>query len=157
MPFATDGAPGPSGGRTVGTDDFELTLPSGWTSSSRLDTGIVAVYFGPTVDGFTINTNMARELAPGADLDTYRARTLANLQTQLPITDLSETRSLTVGGEPAVTYDFRSEIRNQEFKQGQVVVLHDGYGFVFTYSASLGTYDTYAPQAASMVTSLRWK
>lgn len=137
---------------------FTVTLPSGWTENrDRLTSRVVAFYTGPTVDGFPVNINVTREDVGRLDVQAYQRQAVAGLKSSLKITNLSAPDTTELDGEDAVRYTFEDTQQGVELKQGQVVVVHHGQGYVFTFTAPVDRFEANSAPAAAIITSLHWR
>jgi hypothetical protein len=137
--------------------DFSVLLPDGWTDGSDRLSGIaVTGYFGPTADGFATNVNVVREPVSGMDLAQYYEATIANVRNTLRVTALSQPTYRQVDGENALDYSFRDKQVGRTLQQRQTLVLHDGKGYVITYTALPSSYAASLADADAIIDSWQW-
>ena len=114
----------------VRTADFELPLPAGWS-----DRTAVTLAAPVASDGYAPNLVVTREPLPkGTSLRTFAGRQMTNVGKALPGFQLQGSRDETVGGRPAVTYDFSWEGDSGPLAQRQVLVAVDDKIYCITYS-----------------------
>lgn len=150
---------GPRSGAVTSPDgDFSVTLPSGWrdetSSASRF--GAVTVYIGPAADGFATNINVVREVVGGMTVQDYVQRTLASVRARFHATVVSPPTPGSVDGDEALEYTLDDEQAGKSLRQRQTLVVHDGSGYVITYSALRSAFDASSDDAAALVASWQW-
>ncbi len=123
---------------------------------SRASGVVIAYYAGPIVGNFPVNVNVVQEPAKGLTIQTAQKQAVAGLKKALKITKLSAVKSLKLAGEPALSYSFEDTQGGVHLKQGQVVVLHAGFGYVFTFTAPVAQFDKQSPQGAQLIKSLQF-
>ena len=145
-------------GRIASPDaDFSIALPDGWRDSTDKagSFGAVTAYLGPTSDGFATNVNVVRQ-----DIGTMSVSAYANLTRQgvrsLHVAGMTASSPRTVDGEDALEYAFTDQQVGRTLKQRQTVVVHDGKGYVITYTALPSSYDASVPAADSLIDSWQW-
>ncbi|WP_375480382.1 hypothetical protein [uncultured Jatrophihabitans sp.] len=139
--------------------DFSVVLPPGWRENQATaeQAGALDAYTGPVGGGFITNVNVVREqVAAGEDVDAYRSRAVAALGRALKLTDLSPVAATRVDGSAGRRYTFDDAQAGYRLRQEQTVVLHGGYGYVITYTASRDAFAASRTAAASIVSSWRW-
>jgi hypothetical protein len=137
--------------------DFSVLLPPGWTDGADRLSGIALTgYLGPAADGFQTNVNVVREAVPGMDLAQYYRATITNVRNSLPISGLSRPSGRQVDGAQAVEYSFSDQQAGRTLRQRQTLTIHDGNGYVITYTALPSAYNASLADADAIIDSWRW-
>lgn len=136
--------------------DFSVVLPAGWRDGTdQIGTLALTGYFGPTADGFATNVNVNRVPAPGSLAAVVHAA-ITQLQNTLHVTNMTPTTSRTLGGEPALEYSFTDQQAGRTLHQRQTIALHDGSGYVVTYTALTDAYEASLNDADAIIESWQW-
>jgi hypothetical protein len=111
--------------------DLLFEVPDEWEDKS------ITAFSSPGEPGSPIQRSVVvtREPLPkGTSLRTFAGRQMTNVGKALPGFQLQGSRDETVGGRPAVTYDFSWEGDSGPLAQRQVLVLVDEQIYCITYS-----------------------
>ena len=141
---------------------FVAATPAGFrnATASAKDGPIRILYLatGPRVRGLTTNINVVREPSAGAtDINAIVRAEVKGLRLMLPGTlRISTPEPVTVAGEPARAIDYLYGPATRRLHLRQVVVEHQGWIYVITYTASSTGYAASMPALAQMISSWRW-
>jgi hypothetical protein len=137
--------------------DFSVVLPEGWSDGAdRLSGAALTGYLGPIANGFATNVNVVREPVGGMDVAAYYQATLASVRAAVPVTEVSAATSREVDGDEALEYSFKDEQAGRTLRQRQTLVVHDGNGYVITYTALAPAYETSRRDADAIIDSWQW-
>ena len=138
--------------------DFSVTLPSGWADApgKAAQFGAVTVYMGPAVDGFASNINVTREDVGDITVTEYQQRTFDQVRAQLHATLVDPPSPLSVDGDAALEYTVDDQQVGRSLRQRQTLVVHDGSGYVITYTALRTAFDASSEAASAVVASWQW-
>ncbi|HZC70066.1 MAG TPA: DcrB-related protein [Jatrophihabitans sp.] len=150
---------GPRSGAITSPDgDFSVVLPTGWTDQSDKagQFGAVTVYIGPVADNFATNINVTREDIGSMSVAEYEQRTFSAVRSQFHASVVSQPASRSVDGADALEYTVDDQQAGKSLRQRQTLVVHDGSGYVITYSALQTAFDASSDDAAAIVDSWQW-
>jgi hypothetical protein len=137
--------------------DFSVVLPAGWSDGADRLSGIALTgYLGPTANGFETNVNVVRESVGGLNLAQYYRATIANVQSTLQVHGLTRPTYHAVGGEPGLDYSFTDQQAGRTLEQRQTLSVHDGNGYVITYTALPSAYAASIDDANAIIASWQW-
>jgi hypothetical protein len=142
---------------------FATDLPPGFTNATAKFSGsairIDLAIEGPIANGFAVNINVVRERVGTMSLDALVNASIVGIkQLARSAHDFSAIRSLTIDGAPARAIGFLNAYGTAVIHQRQVYAIHDGWGYVITYSALRGTQYRGSRSALRAVTDAwRWR
>jgi hypothetical protein len=139
-------------------------LPSGWEDRSRDLAGQVAgarpdfVLLGPVGNGFRSNLNVVRQ---PAGKDTPPLDDLVKIVSDKVKADLSaelvgRPRPLTLGGVPAVAYDYRYQADGRRLQGRQIVAERAGTVVFVNFTADQDAFKQHAEALDVVTRSWRW-
>jgi len=144
-------------GTTSPDGRFALTLPPGWSDNSATHPELAALYTAPVLNGFTVNVNVTEaQTAATGDLATYAQEVRGQLRGVLHITEESVLEPTHVDHEQAEQYSYKWVVSGRTLKQRQTIVIHDGRGYVFTYTALAAQYGETLAAADALMSSVQW-
>lgn len=151
-----------SAGVTSTDGRFEAAIPTGFrnavaaTQGGPINTLYLAI--GPRTGGFTTNINVVRESAAGrTDINAVVAAELKGIKRVLPqVRRISSPAPLTVAGEPARVVDYLYDAPSPHLRLRQVMLEHQGWIYVVTYTAPATTYTADLPALAKVISSWHW-
>jgi hypothetical protein len=71
-------------------------------------------------------------------------------------TGITDPAPRTIDGADALEYSFSDKQAGHNLKQRQTVVVHSGVGYVITYTALAGGYETSRAEADALIDSWQW-
>ena len=134
-----------------------MTPAVGWTDvdGSRLPPSVVAAYGAPdTSPGFRDNVNLLVEEGRADDLDDYWERSEDGLASLPDVEEIEPRSDTTMDGHPAYQKVWAARTRGRQLRFWSVVAAVDGDGYVFTYTATPGTFDDHRADAREMFESI---
>jgi hypothetical protein len=122
---------------------FTIVVPRGFHNDTAAFAGgairIELLVAGPTDKGFAVNINVVRERTGTLSLGTVVHGAMIELKRVSRATDFSTVQDLTVGGAPARAFGYHAPLgATRILHYRQAYVIHDGWGYVVTYSALPG-------------------
>ena len=140
---------------------FTIAVPRGFRDDTSEFAGgairIEVFVAGSSQKGFAVNINVLREHT-SANVDAVAQASIAGLKRASGATAFSAVQHLTVAGEPARAFDYRASFGGRLLHDRQVYVVHDGWGYVATYSALPGAqYEGSLSALSQLVASWRWR
>jgi len=158
----TDGTTTTADGTTTTTGldpggEATMTPAVGWTDvdGSRLPPSVVAAYGAPdTSPGFRDNVNLLVEEGRADDLDDYWERSEDGLASLPDVEEIEPRSDTTMDGHPAYQKVWAARTRGRQLRFWSVVAAVDGDGYVFTYTATPGTFDDHRADAREMFESI---
>jgi len=151
-----------SGRVTGGNNGFVAAIPAGFRNATASAKGgpinILYLATGPRVGSLTTNINVVREPSGGlTDMNAIVRAELKGLRVMLPETlRISTPEPMTVAGESARTVDYQYGPTTRRLHLRQVIVEHQGWIYVITYTASSTGYSASLPALAQVINSWRW-
>lgn len=152
-----------SSGRAASTDKgFVAAIPAGFRNATARAQSlpIKALYLamGPRASGLTTNINVVRESSEGmTDINAVVRAELKGIRLVLPdARQFSTPESVTVAGEPAQAVDYVYGSATRLLHLRQVIVEHEGWTYVITYTSSSTGYQASLPALAQVISSWRW-
>jgi hypothetical protein len=144
----------------LGGTGYELTLPAGW-QPGQTDEGADLSLVGDSVEGFPVNADVIREpdlpanLSLAGYLEAFR-QVLAEAG-QLERGDLGQARRTSLGGVPAVSFDFVQEFEGKRLVTREVIAVRDRVAYVFGLNAPVGSLDDQVEDFQALLDSWEWK
>jgi hypothetical protein len=151
-----------SGRVTTSGGGFSAVLPAGFRNATASAQGgpinILYLATGPRAAGLTTNINVVRQRSGGVtDMNAIVRAELRGLRLVLPQTlRISTPEPVTVGGESARALDYLYGPATRRLHLRQVIVEHQGWIYVITYTASSTGYTASLPALAHVISSWRW-
>jgi hypothetical protein len=135
---------------------FSLTVPDGWQVAPRpanAPPAILVVLNAPAPLNGTVNV-VATSVPAGATLDDAVAGISASTSNALPgFQPSGGVQKLTLGGQPAARYDYSFMLSGTRARGAQVISLVGNVGYILTFTAAEGDFDTVLQQGALILTS----
>jgi hypothetical protein len=148
---------------TANSGAFTIVVPRGFRndtaafagSAIRVDLFVV----GPRAHRFSVNINVVRERTGALSLSKVVQASVTELKRVSGATDFSTAQDLTVAGAPARAFGYRASFATARvLHYRQVYVIHDGWGYVITYSALPGAqYDESVSALSATLESWEWR
>lgn len=160
--IATSKTTSTSDGVTSTDRRFVAAIPAGFRNAVAATQGapINTLYLalGPRRGGFTTNINVVRESAAGRiDINAVVAAELKGIKRVLPqVRPISSPAPVTVAGEPARVVDYLYDAPTPHLRLRQVMLEHQGWIYVVTYTAPATAYTADLPALAQMISSWHW-
>ena len=161
--LTTVSAKTPSSGRAASTDKgFVAAIPAGFRNATApaqsLPIKTLYLAMGPRASGLTTNINVVRESSEGmTDINAVVRAELKGIRLVLPdARQFSTPESVTVAGEPAQAVDYVYGSATRLLHLRQVIVEHEGWTYVITYTSSSTGYQASLPALAQVISSWRW-
>ena len=141
---------------------FTIAVPPGFRNDTAAFAGgairIEVLVAGSTEKGFAVNINVVRERTHTANVDGVTQASITVLKRISGASDFSTVQHLTVAGAPARALDYRASFGGRLLHDRQVYAVHDGWGYVVTYSALPGSqYQGSLSALSEFVASWRWR
>jgi hypothetical protein len=139
---------------------YELTLPAGWVPAET-DEGADLSLVGDTVDGFPVNADVIRETNLPANLSLAgyleAFRQVLTEAGQLERGDLGKARRTSLGGVPAVSFDFVQEFGGKRLVTREVIAVRDRIAYIFGLNAPVASLDDQVEDFQALLDSWEWK
>jgi hypothetical protein len=142
---------------------FVASIPTGFSDGAAQFAGgaikIQAAVLGPRVNGFTVNINVVRQKVASTSLALVTAEEVAGVKRVFPgAHGFSPIRSTSVSGEPARSLSYLNSPSGRLLHQRQIFVIHNGWAYVITYTASAATqYAKWLPALAQFIAGWHWR
>lgn len=148
---------GAAGRLTAPDNDFSVVLPAGWhdATDKAASFGAVTAYLGPASNGFATNINVVRQQIGNVGVTEYAHGTMQGVRS-VGATGITDPAPRTIDGADALEYSFSDKQAGHNLKQRQTVVVHSGVGYVITYTALTGGYETSRAEADALIDSWQW-
>lgn len=150
-------------GVTSSDGRFVAAIPAGFRNATASAQGgpinILYLAVGPRTGSFTTNINVVRESSAGlTDINAIIRDELKGLKRVLVENQrISSPQPTTVDGEPARVIDYVHGSASQLLHLRQVIVEHQGWIYVITYSARSTAYTASLPALAQVISSWHWR
>ena len=152
-----------SSGRVTSSDrGFAAAIPAGFRNATKSAQGgpinILYLATGPRAARLTTNINVVRQPSAGVtDMNAIVRAELRGLRVMLPGTlRISTPERTTVGGASARVLDYLYGPATRRLHLRQVIMEHQGWIYVITYTASSTGYTASLPALARVISSWRW-
>lgn len=142
---------------------FTIVVPRGFRNDTAAFSGaairVDLFVVGPRAHGFAVNINVVRERTGALSLAAVVHASVVELKRVSGATDFSTVQDLTVAGAPARAFGYRASFATTKALQyRQAYVVHDGWGYVVTFSALPGTqYDESVSALSESLESWEWR
>jgi hypothetical protein len=158
---------------------YTYAVPGGWEEATGADIEVGgfrpdSLVTGERGDDFTTNVNVIREdgLPAGVTVDDYADASVAGLRDpaaaglppelvetveELNPTQISELRDAELGGEEAVTWDYRATQDGRRVQIRQVAAVMDGAGYTVTLTVLPAGFDDGTGALDEIVKSWEWE
>ena len=151
----------PAGGRdTYAAAKLSVApIPGYKKAPATQDKRATFVYVGPKVGKFVSNVNLVTQPAPpGLTADVKAAESLGEgIKRAFPQYKKLGTGTLTVGGEKAAFISGAFSGKGVSVSNKQVIVVHGGQGYIFTFTADAAAYPKQVAAFDKMVQSVKWQ
>lgn len=146
---------------TANSGAFETVVPPGFINDTAAFSGsafrVELAMGGPTVHSFVVNINVVRERTTITSVGTLAQESMVFIKRTTRANDFSTLQDLTVDGAPARAFGYLVSY-GRALHQRQVYVIHDGWGYVITYTALPGgQYHGSLPALSEALRSWRWR
>ncbi|HEX4033087.1 MAG TPA: hypothetical protein VHX66_01475 [Solirubrobacteraceae bacterium] len=140
---------------------FTVAVPSGFHDDTAKFAGgairFELVLAGSVSNGFAVNINVVRERSQGASIGQLAQASKTDLKRLNKAHDFSTLQDLTIGGAPARAFSFAASFGGGKvLHDRQAYVIHDGWGYVVTFSALPSQYAGSVSAFSECLTSWRW-
>ena len=142
---------------------FTIVVPRGFRNETAAVAGgairVEVLVAGSTQKGFAVNINVVRERTGTVSLSTLVRASVTDLKHVSGAHRFSTVADLTVAGAPARAFDYLASFGGARILHDrQVFAIHDGWGYVVTYSALPGTqYRGSLPALSECLASWHWR
>jgi hypothetical protein len=146
--------------KTVGAAGYELTLADGWRGAESRARGELRLRAGRNGLGEAAMTiSRLPDPPPNISLERLtefiRQRVLSNVS-NLSAPDVEPTRPVSLGGEPARTYELNVRLHGRQARMKGLVTIRDGAAYTVVFAGPVGSAARERDYRA-MLKSWRWK
>jgi hypothetical protein len=149
----------PAGTQRYENTEFGFTLdyPEGWVVNEEQPGAEVFIFNQPSAqDGFGENLGVGVEELPGEiTLEQYTQATKGNLEAGLGEIQVAEEGPTSIGGVPAYSIEYEAEQQGELFTFLQTWLVDSRTAYVLTFTGHGQEFETYRPQAQSIIDSFR--
>lgn len=131
-------------------NDFETTLPEGWS-----DRSMISLIRNEVKNGFSSNIVILREeLSPNQSIESYAHEQARQIRSQIPDLNIIDERPTTVVGKPAYQFLQRFSSNGMLIQQAQTYILHKKTVFAVTCTALIDDFNEAIPAFREVVENL---
>lgn len=141
---------------------YGLCLPSGWQAFANVDTVELKVStpFTDTSDPFSENVNLVRFRVDNLTLQGMAAEVVRDIPPGIHNLTIVQRTNTTLAGEPAVRLEYVGVVgsgnQTEHLHWEQVLAIHNGVGYEFTYTALNGAQGLFQATVDGMLASFRY-
>jgi hypothetical protein len=140
---------------------FQTVIPPGFANKTAAFSGsairIELAVAEPPAHGFAVNVAVVRERSATKNVAAVTQAAIAYERAETREYAFSTVQSLRIAGDPARAYDYLTTIDGKNVRQRQVLVIHDGWVYIVTYSAlNKSQYQGSLSALGQMLSRWRW-
>ncbi len=140
-------------------DGFSISYPEGWAAFTNPDPtgGITALFAGPGYPNGPSVHIFTNEPEPGTTLEEFVEWRINDIQAGSPGQEFIEQGATVLGDARAWFVAYEATLHPDELDLffGEVMALHDGHGYIVTYTSPSDTWREWAGVQGPMVISFR--